>query len=37
MGPGPPRDHPYRAEMDAERHGWYATVDFVRSVLIERR
>ena len=28
----PPRDHPYAAELDAERDGWYELVDLVRSL-----
>lgn len=31
----PPPDHPYAAEIDAERRGWYEIVDLVRSLTPE--
>jgi hypothetical protein len=30
--PGPPLDHPYAAEIEAEREGWYRLVDLVRAL-----
>jgi hypothetical protein len=30
--PVPPPDHPYAAEIEAERRGWYELVDLVRSL-----
>jgi hypothetical protein len=33
--PGPPADHPYAAEIEAERRGWYEIVDLVRSLTPE--
>ena len=30
--PAPPREHPYAAEIEAERQGWYEIVDLVRSL-----
>ena len=30
--PGLPPDHPYAAELEAERRGWYEIVDLVRSL-----
>lgn len=30
--PAPPPDHPYAAEIEAERSGWYELVDLVRSL-----
>lgn len=36
MSPAPPPvEHPYRAEIDAERAGWYEVVDLVRSLTPE--
>jgi hypothetical protein len=36
MSPAPPpAEHPYRAEIDAERAGWYEVVDLVRSLTPE--
>lgn len=36
MSPAPPpAEHPYRAEIDAERTGWYEVVDLVRSLTPE--
>jgi hypothetical protein len=29
---GPPVDHPYAADIEAERRGWYEIVDLVRSL-----
>ena len=29
---GPPVDHPYAADIEAERRGWYELVDLVRSL-----
>ena len=34
-GSGPRRDHPYAAEIEAERRGWYGVVDVVRSLTPE--
>jgi hypothetical protein len=33
--PGVPLDHPYAAEIEAERQGWYELVDLVRSLTPE--
>jgi hypothetical protein len=33
--PAPPPDHPYAAEIEAERAGWYELVDLVRSLAPE--
>ena len=33
--PGVPLDHPYAAELEAERQGWYELVDLVRSLTPE--
>jgi hypothetical protein len=33
--PAPPPDHPYAAEIEAERAGWYELVDLVRSLTPE--
>jgi hypothetical protein len=33
--PGPPADHPYLAELDAERHGWYELAELVRKLTPE--
>jgi hypothetical protein len=33
--PTPPRDHPYTAAIEAERRGWYETIDLVRSLTPE--
>jgi hypothetical protein len=33
--PGVPLDHPYAAELEAERQGWYQLVDLVRSLTPE--
>ena len=33
--PGPRSDHPYAAEIEAERDGWYELVDLVRSLTPE--
>ena len=33
--PAPPREHPYAAEIEAERRGWYELVDLVRSLTLE--
>jgi len=30
--PGPPLDHPYAAEIEAGREGWYRLVDLVRAL-----
>jgi hypothetical protein len=30
--PDPPTDHPYAAEIEAERRGWYEVVELVRSL-----
>lgn len=32
---GPPVDHPYAADIEAERQGWYEIVDLVRSLTPE--
>jgi hypothetical protein len=32
VAPEPPPDHPYAAEIEAERRGWYELVDLVRSL-----
>lgn len=33
--PAPPAHHPYAAEMDAERRGWYELAALVRSLTVE--
>lgn len=33
--PGLPTSHPYLAELDAERHGWYELAKLVRSLTLE--
>ncbi len=35
--PGPPSNHPYVAEIEAERRGWYEIVDLVRSLTPDER
>jgi hypothetical protein len=35
VAPAPPPDHPYAAEIEAERRGWYELVDLVRSLTPE--